>query len=99
MGTAIYSQDSELSKVDYRRYDFNVSYRSVKLPGKVEYFCRLMLQGNRLRFGTFDFIYSKDGNYFFLELNPNGQWLWLEQLTDLKISKVLANYLTGNHKE
>ena len=57
MGTAIYSQDSELSKVDYRRYDFNVSYRPVKLPGKVEYFCRLMLQGNRLRFGTFDFIF------------------------------------------
>ena len=93
MGTAIYSQDSELSKVDYRRYDFNVSYRSVKLPGKVEYFCRLMLQGNRLRFGTFDFIYSKDGNYFFLELNPNGQWLWLELKSGYNLTKDIAENL------
>ncbi len=30
------------------------------------------------RFGRFDFI-RKDGELWFLELNPNGQWAWLDQ--------------------
>ena len=29
------------------------------------------------RFGRFDFI-RKDGELWFLELNPNGQWAWLD---------------------
>ena len=30
------------------------------------------------RFGRFDFI-RKDGELWFLELNPNGQWAWLDR--------------------
>lgn len=30
------------------------------------------------RFGRFDFI-RKDGELWFLELNPNGQWAWLDE--------------------
>ena len=69
MGTAIHSQESILSKIDYRRYDFNVPYISIKLPRKVEDFCRLMLQNYGLRFGTFDFIKSKKDEFVFLEIN------------------------------
>jgi len=95
-GTAIHSQESDLSKVDYRRYDFTVSYRSIQLPKYVEEFCYLMLKHYELHFGAFDFIVTKkDKEFVFLELNPNGQWLWLEQLSGFKISKVLADYLVS----
>ena len=46
------------------------------------------------RFGRFDFI-RKDGELWFLELNPNGQWAWLdEDNEDGLISSVAAEIVT-----
>lgn len=46
------------------------------------------------RFGRFDFI-RKDGELWFLELNPNGQWAWLdEDNEDGLISSVAAEIIT-----
>ena len=82
VGIAIHSQDSELSKVDFRKYDFdNVRYEKIDLPRKIEDFCIEMLKKHDLSFGEFDFIYDKNGAYVFLELNPNGQWLWLQLMS------------------
>ena len=93
-GIAIHSQDSEISKVDYRRYDLkNVKYRHVDLPKSVKTFCSNMLTHYGLHFGAFDFIYSKDGRYFFLELNPNGQWLWLQEQSGYDLTKEVAENL------
>jgi len=50
-----------------------------------------------LRYGAFDFIVDKSGDYFFLECNPSGQWLWLEKVTDVNISQAVANELTTMH--
>ena len=46
-------------------------------------------------FGCFDFMKGIDGNYYFLECNPNGQWLWIEEDIGLSISKEIADYLNG----
>lgn len=95
IGIAIHSQKSERSKIDYRRYDFeNVPYKHIDLPGNVKSFCTSMLKHYDLYFGAFDFIYHKNKGYIFLELNSNGQWLWLEQLSGYKISKEIADYLS-----
>ena len=93
-GIAIYSQDSEVSKVDYRRYDFeNVKYKKVEIPDTVKEFCSKMLKHYGLHFGVFDFIQSKAGKYVFLELNPNGQWLWLEEESGYNLTKEVAENL------
>ena len=93
-GIAIHSQDSEISKVDYRRYDLeNVKYNQIELPKNVRNFCSSMLSHYGLHFGAFDFIYSKEGKYFFLELNPNGQWLWLEEQSGYNLTKEVADNL------
>jgi hypothetical protein len=31
-----------------------------------------------LRFCSADLVLTPDGRHVFLDLNPNGQWLWLE---------------------
>ena len=31
----------------------------------------------------------------FLEVNPNGQWQWLEKILNLNISGEIINYLIG----
>lgn len=48
----------------------------------------------QLKFGAFDFIVDKDGSWIFLEINPNGQWLWLENKLDLNISSSILKVLS-----
>ena len=40
-------------------------------------------------------IVTPDGEYIFLEINPAGQWLWIEELTKLPITEALADLLVG----
>lgn len=42
------------------------------------------------RFGRFDFI-RKDGELWFLELNPNGQWAWLDPENKNGLVTMVAN--------
>ena len=50
----------------------------------------------KLNFGCFDIAVDENDNFVFFECNPNGQWLWIEQLTGMKISEAIANLLTNN---
>lgn len=42
------------------------------------------------RFGRFDFI-RKDGELWFLELNPNGQWAWLDEKNEHGLVTLVAD--------
>ena len=46
-----------------------------------------------LYFGAFDFILDPDGRYVFLEMNPFGQWVWIEQLCTLRIADSLVGLM------
>lgn len=46
-----------------------------------------------LNFGCFDVAITKSGEPVFFECNPNGQWLWVENLTGLPIGKAIADML------
>ncbi len=46
-----------------------------------------------IEFGAFDFIVTKSNVWVFLEINPNGQWLWLEQKLNLSISDEILKLL------
>jgi hypothetical protein len=94
----IESQSREDTKVDFR-----VMNQSGILPHKVAYLPDdinrkiLDLMGRLgLYFGCIDLIQDKNGNYIFLEINPSGQWLWVEQVTGLPISRSIARALAGN---
>ena len=52
-----------------------------------------MMDDFSLNFGAFDFIVTPDDEWIFLEINPNGQWLWLEQKLGINISKKIVEYL------
>jgi glutathione synthase/RimK-type ligase-like ATP-grasp enzyme len=49
-----------------------------------------------LTFGAIDLIQKPDGEFVFLEVNPNGQWLWLERMLNLGISQAVAEWLIGD---
>ena len=48
-----------------------------------------------LRYGAIDLILTPEGDYVFLEINPNGQWQWIEEPTGLPITSALCDELTG----
>lgn len=43
--------------------------------------------------GSFDLAVDGDGEFHWLELNPNGQWGWLEEKTGLEMSAAIADLL------
>jgi hypothetical protein len=49
-----------------------------------------------LQFGAYDFIISDTGELIFLECNPSGQWLWLEDKLDLPIAEHHARLLLNS---
>ncbi len=48
-----------------------------------------------LAFGALDFIRTPEGEWVFLEVNPNGQWLWLDDMLSLGITDAIASWLAG----
>ena len=92
-------QDDDKGKIDWRQgYDYNLKHEIVELPENIRQFCLAFLQRMKLNFGCFDFIVTPEGEYVFLECNPNGQWLWIEMETGYDISKIMAKNLAKYEK-
>ena len=54
------------------------TYRSVQVPETERIRLLNLLHAYGLRFAAVDFVVDKSGRWFFLEVNPNGQWAWLD---------------------
>lgn len=86
--------DEDKGKIDWRQgYDYGLKHEIFELPNSIVQFCQTFLKRMHLNFGCFDFIVTPKNEYIFLECNPNGQWLWIEELTGLNISGSIAEYL------
>jgi glutathione synthase/RimK-type ligase-like ATP-grasp enzyme len=94
---AIDSQSNPTAMIDWRRADAdNLSHMIHALPLDIEKSCFELMSALGLKFGALDFVLSPEGTYTFLEINPNGQWLWLEDKLQLPISDAIANWLFAN---
>lgn len=90
----IHSQISQKTKDDWRRYDIdNTPHKIHNLPLEIKKSCINLVRYYGLAFGAIDMIVTPSGDYVFLEINPNGQWLWIERLTGLPISEAIADIL------
>ena len=88
------SQASDKSSVDWRRYDFEkVRYSPIEVPTEITSLCVKYVELLGLNFGAIDMIYTPNGEYYFLEINANGQWAWIEAMTNLPISRAIADLL------
>ena len=46
-------------------------------------------------YGAVDFIVTPDGDYIFLEVNPAGQFMWMQHDLGLDMSGCFADLLTA----
>ncbi len=91
------SQDNNDSKEDWRNGSIkSLKHTPIKLPDELENKIRKMLKYYNLQFAGIDFLVTPDNQHIFLEINPNGQWAWIEILTKIPISKAIADLLIKN---
>jgi len=68
-----------------------------ELPSVLSKLSVQLVRAYGLAFGAIDLIQARTGEYFFLELNANGQWVWIELLTGLRISDAMLALLSGRN--
>ncbi len=94
---AIHSQDSNRTKHDWRRYDFkNVKHTVYALPSDIESMILRFVSKIGLEYAAIDMVITPNKDYVFLEVNPSGQYGWIEKLTGMPISKTIAELLRDN---
>lgn len=79
------------SPLDWRRPEFKLSYKVITLPNQLINACSKMLKTLGLVYGAFDFVQDEDNNLFFLEVNPAGEWAWLDRVTSFNLRDELIN--------
>jgi len=85
---------NEKAKVDWRHYDWaQTPYYQIELPKGLQEKLICLMRNLGLSFGAIDLIRDLNGEYIFLEVNSQGQWLWIEELTNLPISQHIAQWL------
>jgi hypothetical protein len=75
------------------RLDADAPCTPYQLPSDVESAILRLMDELGLVFGTIDLKVADNGDHVFLEINPQGQFLYIEILTGLPISNALADFL------
>lgn len=92
--TAIWSQEKEETEVDWRRGSHpDLRHEAISLPDEALTQCRELVQRLNLRYGAIDLVCDRDGKLWFLEVNPNGQWAWIENQTGYPIASAIVDEL------
>lgn len=90
----IHSQENEKTKVDWRHFDVQIPFRKASLSPSLLQTCIEFVHSYNLNYSAIDMIYTPDGRYIFLENNPNGQFLFAENMVpELKMLDALAKCL------
>ncbi|WP_075341716.1 ATP-grasp domain-containing protein [Tenacibaculum agarivorans] len=89
---AIFSQMNKESVVDYRVYNNDTPYleEPYTIPNYLQKKILKLMEVLKLNTGSFDFMYTEDGEYYFLEVNPVGQFGHLGRVCGVDLNKVIA---------
>lgn len=92
--TSIDSQMRPETRVDWRKGQFDdLPHRAISLDTELTTRCIAITKALGLRFGAIDLIEDEAGAFWFLEINPNGQWAWIERRTGQPISSAIVDEL------
>lgn len=91
---AIFSQNDERTKIDFRKYNKKKPNRNSPyiLPKHIEMKISLLMKSLDINCGSLDFI-KKGEKYYFLEINPIGQFSSLSNICNYSLEQKLAEYL------
>jgi ATP-GRASP peptide maturase of grasp-with-spasm system len=92
---AIFSQENEQTKTDFRNYDreFPNRMEPYELPQKPSQMIRKLMKKLELNLGSIDLMVDKNGQIYFLEVNPHGQFGFVENHCNYNLYKKIAEAL------
>lgn len=79
--------------IDWRKPGVQFQWEKGSLPLSIQSKLMALMDQLNLKFGAIDLIKSQDGKYYFLEINPTGEWGMLEKDLNLPISEQIAKTL------
>lgn len=83
-------------RCDIRRNNMDdVAYRVIDLPDQINGAIRRLLAHYKLRFAAIDMAVTQDGSWIFFEVNPNGQWAWMDLGGCTNIAASFVKSFTG----
>jgi glutathione synthase/RimK-type ligase-like ATP-grasp enzyme len=91
------SQSSATARDDWRKDGVGLlqEWKHYKLSSAVKRRLMKLMNRFKLNYGAADFILTPDDRLVFLELNPAGEFFWLEKWPGLPISSAIADVLLG----
>jgi MvdD family ATP-grasp ribosomal peptide maturase len=100
LAASIDSQASARATHDWRRAGGNLinAWQPYTLPSETEEKLLRLMDYFELNYGAADFIVTPEGRHVFLEVNPSGEFFWLELSPGLPISHAIADVLLGHAK-
>lgn len=89
---AIFSQSDETTKVDFRNYNRKNPNRNIpfELPNSIKQKLTNLMEKLKLNSGSIDMIVSQNNDFFFLEVNPIGQYGMVSNPCNYNLNKVIA---------
>lgn len=79
----------------YGHIDDTFTAEATTISTNLQEQCLQLTRELGLRYGAIDLIVDKEGAVWFLEINPNGQWAFIEESTGQPIGKAMAELLCG----
>jgi len=97
---SIDSQAMDGAQVDWRKRGVALldKWKTHSLPKALEKQLLQLMDILGLNYGAMDLILTPENKYVFLEVNPVGEFFWLDNLAEGAISEAIANLLMGNGK-
>lgn len=98
---AIFSQSNKRTKTDFRFYDQEHPNRSVpyQLPIEIEGKIIQLMNKLNLKTGSVDLMKGLDGEYYFIEVNPIGQFGMVSKPCNYFLEEKMAQYLINKDCE
>lgn len=94
------SQESDETRTDWRAGAGRLQVEASQLPREVEESCLRLMRSLGILFGAFDFIVTPEGEHVFLEVNPAGQFLWVEEACpDLHLLAPFVDFLLARRPD
>ena len=94
---AIHSQETAYP-IDFRIDISRARIESTTLPEQVSNRLLALMDRLGLSYGAIDMRLTPDGRHVFLEINPAGQWLFIERATNQPMAAALARLLSEHDR-
>jgi hypothetical protein len=94
------SQSLPEARIDSRAGGPNLPIEPAELPPAVERRCFELMARLGIVFGCFDFAVTPEGDYVFFEVNPAGQFLWVEEsCPDIRLLAPFVEFLLSRRAD